>query len=255
MKTDTTKIFCVDIGNSSVDGGVYSAGRILNRKKSLLKDINKFISFAAKIILKNGIEKVSVSTVVPEAGLILKKALSDLPCKVYFVNPSEIKTVEINDKYKKQAGADRIANAAAASMKYKTPVLVVDFGTAITFDVVKKPGHYDGSIIFPGLRTSKNALISSAALLPEFNFAKTRSVIADNTPDAVRAGLYYGITELVRGMKRRIEKELGIRFRTVIGTGGDAGIFKEENLFDVIDGDLTLFGAAVLMIDEDNYER
>ncbi len=249
------KIFCVDIGNSSIDSGIYSGGKILSRRKFPLENIKGFIVFAKRIISKSEIGNISISTVVPAAGLVLKEALAAYTGRIYFINPSKIKTIKINGKYKKQAGADRIANAAAASGRYKTPSLVVDFGTAITFDVIKKTNHYDGSIIFPGLRTSKNALVSSAVLLPDFRFARPGSVIADNTPDAMRAGLYYGTAELVKGIKRRIEKELNIRFKTVIGTGGDAGIFGRENVFDIIDTDLTLFGVAILMIAEDIYER
>ncbi|MCK4948360.1 MAG: type III pantothenate kinase [Candidatus Aureabacteria bacterium] len=249
------KILCIDIGNTSIDTGIYGFGKISKRLKFSHKQMNRFLTYTGKLFRNKEADSVSICSVVPAATRGLLRELKKNCDKTYVVRPEKLKTIKINSSYRKNVGADRVANAAAVSKFCKVPALVIDFGTAITFDVIKEPFHYDGSVIFPGLRVSKDALVSSAALLGPFDFCRAKSVICKSTPEAMCSGLYFGILELVDGIRLRIEKELKVKFKTVVGTGGDAGIFAKEKIFSVINEDLTLMGTALLMLREEQRKK
>lgn len=145
-------------------------------------------------------------------------------------------------------GADRAVNALAAHAKYPGDLIVIDFGTATTFDVVDADGAYRGGIIAPGINLSLDALVSNTAKLPRIAIEQPRnsSVIGTNTEDQMLIGVFWGYVAMMEGLIARIRAEIG-RPVTVVATGGLAVLFHQHSdVFDAVDGDLTLQGLAML---------
>ena len=184
------------------------------------------------------------SSVVPSYQLILKKFLK----KNYRIELKEIKEkainkiVKINIKNKNQVGSDRIANAAGVYKKYKANCIVLDFGTATTFDVVTKKGIYNGGIIAPGLNLSIKNLSSSADQIPVFSIKKQKKVIGKNTVEALRSGFYWGYSGLINNIILKIENETKKKYK-IIFTGGYADLFKASIIRPFkIDKNITIKG-------------
>jgi type III pantothenate kinase len=141
-----------------------------------------------------------------------------------------------------EVGADRLVNAVAAHMVYKGPLIVIDFGTATTFDVVDGAGNYCGGCIAPGINLSLEALHAAAAKLPRVAIGRPRTVIGKATVPAMRSGIYWGYVGLIEGLVGRITEEFGEKM-TVVATGGLAPLFMEATpVIDHLQGDLTLRG-------------
>jgi type III pantothenate kinase len=145
-------------------------------------------------------------------------------------------------------GADRALNAIAAHAKYPGDLLVIDFGTATTFDVVSSSGAYSGGIIAPGINLSLDALVNAAAKLPRIAIEAPNSisVIGRTTESQMTIGIYWGYVAMIEGLTERIKRELG-RPMTVVATGGLATLFdKHTKVFDAIEPDLTIQGLSLL---------
>ena len=145
-------------------------------------------------------------------------------------------------------GADRAVNALAAHAKYPGDLVVVDFGTATTFDVIDFNGAYKGGIIAPGINLSLDALVGNTAMLPRIAIQAPRStsVIGTNTEDQMLIGVFWGYVAMIEGLLTRMRAEVG-RPLEVVATGGLAVLFDEATqIFDVVDADLTLEGLAIL---------
>jgi len=143
-------------------------------------------------------------------------------------------------------GPDRLVNAAGAFDRYGGDLIVVDYGTATTFDVVAEDGAYVGGVIAPGVNTSLEALHMAAAALPHVDVTKPQKIIGTNTVDCMQSGIFWGYVGLVRGTCDRVKGEYE-RPMKVIGTGGLAPLFNQgDGLFDLIDGDLTMHGLTVI---------
>tara|TARA_B100001179_G_scaffold201116_1_gene161987 strand:- start:262 stop:1038 length:777 start_codon:yes stop_codon:yes gene_type:complete len=216
-----TKICLIEFKNLKVRKIIYFNSKNILSKNLLKKNLKK--------IFKNkSISKVALfSSVVPKYQLILKKYLR----KVYKIKLREIKEktinkiVKINIKNKNQVGSDRVANAVGVYKKYKTNCIVLDFGTATTFDVVTKNGIYNGGIIAPGVNLSMKSLSSSADQIPIFSIKKQKKIIGKNTIQALRSGFYWGYAGLINNIIFKIEKETKKKYK-IIFTGGYAGLFK-----------------------------
>lgn len=145
-----------------------------------------------------------------------------------------------------EVGADRLVNALAAAERYKGPLVVIDFGTATTFDVVDADGSYVGGVIAPGINLSIEALHRAAAQLPRIGIGRPQAVIGRSTVPAMRSGVYWGYIGLIEGLTRRIESEFGATLK-VIATGGLAPLFTEgTQVIQHVDPDLTLRGLLLL---------
>lgn len=145
-------------------------------------------------------------------------------------------------------GADRVLNAIAAHALHQADLIVIDFGTATTFDVVDYSGTYKGGIIAPGINLSLDALVSAAAMLPRIAIEAPhdRSVIGRTTEDQMLIGVFWGYVAMIEGLVQRLKAEIG-RPVKVISTGGLAVLFNDHtSLFDAIDGDLTIHGLWLL---------
>ena len=218
-----TKISLVEIKNFAVTKNInFNSSKIYSER--LLK-----IKFK-KILKTKDITKVALfSSVVPKFYFLLKKFL----IKYYKIKIIEIKEnkinkiVKINIKNKKQIGSDRIANAVGVYKKYKSNCIVLDFGTATTFDVVTKNGIYNGGIIAPGVNLSIKSLSSSAYLIPSFSIKKQKKIIGKNTIEALRSGFFWGYSGLINNIISKIEKETKKKYK-IIFTGGYSDLFKSS---------------------------
>jgi type III pantothenate kinase len=143
-------------------------------------------------------------------------------------------------------GADRVVNAVAAHDRYKGALIVVDFGTATTFDVVAENGDYEGGVIAPGVNLSVEALHQAAAMLPRVAVQRTAHVIGKDTVPAMQSGIYWGYVALIEGLIARIKAEYG-KPMTVIATGGLASLFtKQVDTIEHYDPDLTIRGLVIV---------
>ena len=234
----TTKICLINSSNLKIKKIIYFDSRKILSKSYLTKRIKKFLK-------KNEVFKISLfSSVVPKYFLILKKLIQ----KNYKIYLKEIKDkdinkiIKINVKNKKQVGSDRIANAVGVYKKYKYNCIVLDFGTATTFDVVTKSGLYNGGIIAPGVNLSINSLIGSADQIPIFSIRKQKKIIGKNTLEALRSGFYWGYTGLINNIILKIERETNKKYKIVF-TGGYANLFKTSIIRPfVIDKNITIRG-------------
>ncbi|MAW89949.1 MAG: pantothenate kinase [Altererythrobacter sp.] len=155
---------------------------------------------------------------------------------------------ELDIEQPSSLGADRALNALAAHAKYDGDLIVIDFGTATTFDMVDFNGAYKGGIISPGINLSLDALVGNTAKLPRIAIEKpaSESVIGRNTEQQMLIGVFWGYVSLIEGLIERMKREIG-RPAKVVATGGLALLFDEQtNLFDAVDSDLTLDGLAIL---------
>ncbi len=146
----------------------------------------------------------------------------------------------------REVGPDRVVNAVAAQHLYGKPVIIIDLGTATTFDVVSREGDYLGGVIAPGIGISSEALFTRTAMLPRIELIRPKQVIGRNTISAMQSGIIFGYIDLVEGMIRRIEEQLGGRAR-VVATGGQAyPLAQEVATIEVINPDLTLVGLRLI---------
>jgi type III pantothenate kinase len=185
-----------------------------------------------------------IATVVPAALFDLRQLCRKyLKCEPLVIGDEDVDLgIKINVDRPSAVGADRLVNTVAAHQRYKGALIVVDFGTATTFDIVSERGDYDGGVIAPGANLSAEALHKAAAMLPRVAVARTQSVIGKDTVPAMQSGLYWGYVSLIEGLVARIKEEYG-RPMTVIGTGGLANLFyKQTSVIEHLDPDLTIRG-------------
>lgn len=191
------------------------------------------------------VEAAIIATVVPQALFELKQL-----CRKYFsCDPMVVGegTVDLGIRIlidrPDEAGADRLLNAVAGHLHYGGPLIVVDFGTATSFDIVSEEGDFVGGIIAPGITLSVDALYAAAAKLPRIAVEKPSRVIGKGTLEAVRSGVYWGYVGLIEGIVARVREEYGRADMKVIVTGGLAPLFADSTvIFDHIDLDLTMKG-------------
>lgn len=152
--------------------------------------------------------------------------------------------IEVRTAFPKQVGADRLVNAVGARLRYQGPLVIVDSGTATTFDVIAEDGAFEGGLIAPGINLSLAALHEAAANLPRIEIRAPERVIGKDTVSAMQSGVYWGYVELIDGLVRRVIEEFG-QPMTVIGTGGVASLFEgASRTIAHFDQDLTIRGLA-----------
>jgi len=249
-------LFCIDIGNTNIVLGVTHEDRILNHwrirtEKDITADeLGILIGnlFKASDLEMKTVTDIILSCVVPP----LLNTFEEFARRYFQIQPlivgPGLKTgMPILYDNPKEVGADRIVNAVAAYEKYGRGLIIVDFGTATTFDVVSEEGAYIGGAIAPGVIISCEALFQKASKLPRVEiFAKPRNVIAKDTISSMNVGIVYGYAGLVDGLCTRIKKALG-REMTVVATGGLAPLICEESeTIQYVEPFLTLEGLMIL---------
>src|SRR5258708_24174441 len=193
------------------------------------------------------VDGVVISSVVPTINpALIEASRRYLKCEPVMVGPGVKTSVRIRYESPKDGGADRIANALAAYTKYGGPVIVIDFGTAVTYDAISAEGDYLGGAIAPGVDISLNALISHTAMLRRVEAVAPDSVIGRNTVASIQSGLMWGFVAQVEGMVERMIGELGGKAR-VVATGGQAALVAElTHVIESTDPLLTLAGSPLL---------
>jgi type III pantothenate kinase len=194
------------------------------------------------------ISSILISSVVQDANFDLERLCTKYCDAVpQFIKSPEIDLgINIDMPNPEEVGADRLVNAVAARAKYKCPIIIIDFGTATTFDVVNALGDYAGGVIAPGINLSVDALHRAASALPKIQVEKTQTVIGNSTISAMQSGLYWGYIAMIEGMITRMTEELGDKPK-VIATGGLAPIFIDgTNVIEAVEADLTLEGLKLI---------
>ena len=250
-----------DIGNTVtkiclINTKNYKIKKVFFLQSSKLKNNPYIKARFHKIIGKNKINYFSLfSSVVPRHDAKIKKFLS----KFYKIQLIEIKSkkinkvIKINIKNKKQVGSDRIANAVSVYKKYKKNCIVVDLGTATTFDIVTKNGIYNGGVIAPGVNLSIKSLSSYADQIPFFSFKKSNKVVGRNTIEALYAGFYWGYVGLINNIIFKIEKETRKKYK-ILFSGGYADLFKTSIMRPfTIDKNITINGIIEIFKHNKNY--
>ena len=239
-----------DIGNTItkvclIEIKTFKIKKIIYLDSSKIFSSNYLKNGLKKIIKSKSINKIALfSSVVPKYQFFLSKILyKSYKIKLREIKDTKIKKViKINIKNRDQVGSDRIANAVGVFKKYKSNFIVLDFGTATTFDVVTSNGIYNGGIIAPGVNLSINSLTSAADQIPVFSIKKQKKVIGKNTIEALRSGFYWGYSGLINNIILKIEKETKKKYK-VIFTGGYADLFKTSIIRPfIIDRNITIKG-------------
>jgi type III pantothenate kinase len=147
----------------------------------------------------------------------------------------------------REVGADRVVNAAAARHMFEGPLIVIDFGTATTFDVVSREGEYIGGAISPGIVLAAEALFTRTAQLPRVELVRPKNAIAKSTVSAMQSGIIYGYVGLVEGMVARIQSEMAQKARVVATGGLSPLIARETSIINTVEPDLTLIGLRIIL--------
>jgi type III pantothenate kinase len=202
---------------------------------------------------KMQIDDSIICSVVPRATVVLAKDLKKISGRRPYIIGKDIK-VPLRNKYRfpKQVGQDRLVNAYAAVKLFGAPLIAVDFGTAITFDVVSKKEEYLGGMIIPGLNLSLHALFEQTALLPKVSLGRPKEFIGRDTESSMLSGVIHGYAALTDTLTERIKARIG-NHATVVGTGGNINLIAGYcRNFNRIDRDLTLKGLALIFKNKKN---
>ncbi|MGB0647023.1 MAG: type III pantothenate kinase [Bradymonadia bacterium] len=249
-------LFAIDIGNSHTVCGVYDGTQLRahwristqsSRTRDELRAMLSTLFLSEPNLQADHIDAAIIASVVPAMTQVYEQTATDLfNVNARIVGPGLKTGMPIRYEDPREVGADRIVNAVAAYRKWQTGVIVVDFGTATTFDVVSLDGAYLGGVICPGIKISSEALFNRAAKLPKVAFNRPRSVIGRNTVSSIQSGLVYGYVGLVEGLIARIKSELDFDCK-VIATGGLAReVAASTNHIEEVDEMLTLEGLRVI---------
>ena len=250
-------LLAVDIGNTSTSIGVFEdealraswqLGSVIHRMP------DEYASLLLTLLRQQGLDAGDISRVVACSVVPpLTATFEELFRRYFAAAPMLVEAgtktgVRIRMDNPREVGADRIVNAAAAHHLYPGAAIVVDMGTATTFDTVSAEGDYLGGAIAPGIATAAQAMFERTAMLPRIELTRPKRAIGTNTITAMQSGIIYGYVGLVEAIVGRIKAELGQQVR-VIATGGYAGLIAAETkVFDVVKPDLTLIGLRLIYL-------
>lgn len=252
-------LLAVDVGNTNTVFAVYRAREPLGQWRiSTVRDRtgDEYAAALTQLMMLDGVshrdvKDVVISSVVPQALFALKQMCAHVfDCEPKIVRENLGVAMPIDIDNPREVGADRLVNATAAHRRYGGPLIVVDFGTATTFDIVDGDGRYAGGVIATGINLSLEALHRAAAKLPRIAVERPDRVIGRSTVTAMQSGVFFGYVSMIEGLVRRIKTEFG-KEMTVIATGGLGGLFdKATDSIDRYDRDLTMAGLVELFHDD-----
>jgi type III pantothenate kinase len=246
-------LLCLDIGNTQIHGGVFD-GDVLRtqfRKSTQPLDTTDELGvFFTAVLRENGVDpraitSIALCSVVPAALYSLRGAAEKYFHRDAFVLQAGVKTgLKVKYRNPQEVGADRIAGAIAAVQRHPNRALiVVDCGTATTFDVVTADAEYLGGVILPGVGVSAEALASRTAKLPRVEIAQPPATLGRTTTESIQSGLYHGHVGAIRHLVTKLQLEVFPEAQPfVIGTGGFARMFEHEELFHELAPELVLWG-------------
>ncbi len=251
-------IFVIDVGNTNITFGIYDGDKLVTSFRMMSKNQHTSDEYGMEIetllrmngVSKEDIEGCIIASVVPNvmhsltAGFIRYLEVEPLIVGV------GIKTgIKVITEAPREIGADRIVDAVGAYEKYGGPILVLDFGTATTYDLISEKGEFMAGITAPGLRMSAKALWEDTAKLPEVEIKKPKSILAQETISSMQAGLVYGQIGQTEYIINQVKKESGFDNLKVVATGGLGRIISAEtDLIQVYDSSLTLEGLRLIYL-------
>jgi len=251
-------LFVLDVGNTNTVLGVYEGDTLVARWRLTTerdRTVDEYGILCRNLFMlakldSSSINAIAISSVVPPLNFTLyKMATTYFHIEPLFVEPSKNAGIKIHYDLPQDVGADRVVNAVAAFHKYGGSCIVVDFGTATTFDAISSEGDYLGGVITPGIHISSEALFLRAARLPRVEIRHPDQVVGTTTIGSIQSGLYHGYIGLVDGILEKMINELGPQ-KVVIATGGLAPLIgKGSKLISEIDDNLLLEGLKLI------YER
>lgn len=249
-------IFVIDVGNTNITCGVYEGKELKATFRMMSKTPRTSDEYGMMLLNLLGtkginvtdIEGSIVASVVPDVMHSLIGGITRYLGTTPLVVGSGVKTgIKITTENPKAIGADRIVDAVAAYEKYGGPVLVLDFGTATTYDLVTADGSFSAGITAPGIRISAEALWEKAAKLPKIEIKKPKSILAQETISSMQAGLMYGQIGQTEYIIKKVKEETGLADLKVVATGGlGRTISDETDSIDIYDSSLTLDGLRII---------
>jgi type III pantothenate kinase len=248
-------LLAIDIGNTKIGIGFFEDDKLRNTLRiatSIHRLPDEYASLLFNLLPHHGITREDIKeaimcSVVPPLVVVFQEL-----CQRYFgipllvVEPGVKTGVRIHLDNPREVGADRIVNAAAAYRLYGGPAIVIDTGTATTFDVISREGDYLGGAIAPGMEAATEALYTRTARLPRIELSRPNKAIGKNTASAMQSGIIFGYVGLVEGLVARLSQELGEKAR-IIATGGYAEVIaRETEVIEIVNPHLTLLGLRLV---------
>ncbi|MDQ6973267.1 MAG: type III pantothenate kinase [Mariprofundaceae bacterium] len=255
----TGKYLCIDIGNTQIVFGLFYQDQLIShwRLSSHVHATSDEMAWQLRGMLTQfqcdpqDIKGIMVASVVPHLDRALREAcLHICECEVAFIGDKHVKTgMPVDYKNPREVGADRIANAVAARQYYGSPAIVLDCGTATTFDLITSNGHYAGGLIIPGMDIALEALCQRAAMLPEVSVVATDTLIGRDTISSIQAGSYWATVDGLSGIIRRLHALDEYHHAPVVSTGGLASrIHQDISDISALEPYLTLKGLHLLAL-------
>lgn len=249
-------LLAIDIGNTNIKYGVFDGDNLkasFRVSSRLSRTADEYGSVLLNLLSNSGVQKTQID------GVIMSSVIPSLNytichmCEYFFgvtplmIGPGIKTGLNIKADNPKEVGADIIVNSVSAFRKYGGPIVVIDFGTATTFDVITEKCELIGVIIAPGVKTSLEGLTANTAQLPTIELETPKSVIGKNTKTSMQAGIIFGFSGLVENIVRKIKRELGLDDIMVVATGGLGEIIaKEAKCIKAVDRTLTLEGLKAI---------
>ena len=249
-------LLVIDVGNTNITLGVFRQEELLGTFRMMTKlprTSDEYGIMLRELVERQGIscddiDAVIIASVVPD----IMHSLGSAIIKYFNIKPmivsAGIKTgIKIQTENPKQVGADRIVDAVAAYTIHGGPVIVIDYGTATTYDVVGPDGTFEAAVIAPGIRTSAQAMWGQAAMLPAIDIRKPESILAKETISCMQAGIVFGQIGQTEYIVNKIREESGYTDAKVVASGGLGKIIASEtDVIDVYDPQLTLKGLRII---------
>ncbi|MBP5198212.1 MAG: type III pantothenate kinase [Lachnospiraceae bacterium] len=249
-------ILVIDVGNTNMTFGVYDGDEMKASFRMMSKTAHTSDEYGVLItqlletnnVKKEDIEGTIIASVVPAVMHSLTSAMVKyLDTKPLVVGPGIKTGIKVITEDPRAIGADRIVDAVGAYEKYGGPILVIDFGTATTYDYVTEKGEFAAGITAPGIRISSEALWTRTAKLPEIEIKKPKSILAQETITSMQAGLMFGQIGATEYIIEKVKEETGVKDMKVVATGGLGRIISDEtDKIDVYDAALTLDGLKLI---------
>ncbi len=247
-------LLAIDIGNTNITVGLFRSEQLIEKTKIPTFFYSSYFRRIKKLIKERGLKadevgSAVISSVVPLslARLVVELRKMSGAIKITILGRDLIVPIKNLYKIKNEVGQDRLVNAYAVKVLYGAPAVIVDFGTAITFDILSKKGDYLGGLILPGIELSLSSLYRKTALLPKVELRPASSIIGKDTVNSMRGGILFGFGAMCDGLVSRYKKILG-KGTKVIATGGTSNLIKRyAKSIQKVDENLTLKGLQLIV--------
>ena len=249
-------LLAIDLGNTNIKYGVFDGGKLVASfrvSSRISRTADEYGSVLVGLLSDSGINKSDIDGIIFSSVIPALNYTICHMCEFFFgvspliVGPGIKTGLNIKADNPKEVGADIIVNSVSAINKYKGPIVVIDFGTATTFDVINEKSELLGVVIAPGIKTSLEGLVSKTAQLPMVELDAPKTIIGKNTKHCMQAGVIFGFSGLVENILKKIKKELGVSEIKVVATGGLGEIIaREVKTIDIVDRTLTLDGLRMI---------